>query len=166
MAMDTILTTANNSLNNALVYVHRPTMPLKLIHLMTLRRCIDITNNYHMSHHVIYHHLRISTHSPLIFRDRPLYFTLNNTIYHMIARRNDTAPISHYRQLSINPHNNLPYLRHTCEIDERTIRIRSISTNLPSTWTGSTRPRHHLILRTTSHDLDLETRLIFLEKCI
>ena len=89
METDTVLTTANKSHSDAYVYIHHSTISIKVTHLMMLKEGIYPTKHHHLSHRVIYHHLLISSRSPLISRDMSLSITLDNTIHILISKGPD-----------------------------------------------------------------------------
>ena len=67
--------------------------------------------------------------SPLIPQDMSLRININNIIYTLTPKGTENVATPHCFHLFVNPHNGIPYLRHTHEVDERTIhRFEIIST--------------------------------------
>ena len=115
------------------MYVHRPTLPIQLSHLMKLEEYMKPTNYHHLSYRVIYHHLLISARSPLIPRDRCLTITLDNTVHNLTYKGPDAQlTTQHNIRLFLNPYKGHPNFN-TCLNVGITTEARNPRSDLPST---------------------------------
>ena len=79
--IDNTLTATNTTYNGAHEHLYHPNMHIKLNSLRMLNTSIHPTNTHGLSHRIIYHHLLISSRSPLTPLDRSLSLIMYNAIY-------------------------------------------------------------------------------------
>ena len=100
------------SVSHTCTKVHIPyhSLPLTIKQLYTLHSVVQSGENQHLSNRTIFHHLRLTTLSPLLPRDRSLYLTVDNAIHHLTPPRTSTVNPPHHLELYFNPHDRLSYL--------------------------------------------------------
>ena len=111
--IDNTLTATNTTHNGAHEHLYHPNMHIKLNFLRMLNTSIHPTNTHGLSHRIIYHHLLISSRSPLAPLSRSLSLIMYTAIYPL-------TPISqripqHNLHLFLNPYKGSPYLQYTYE---------------------------------------------------
>ena len=94
------------------VHISHPVIPITMKHLRKLQGLVHSGKYQNISTRTCFHHLRITTISPLIPRDRSLHITNNNIIYVLTPTGTTNVATPHHLHLFLNPHNCMPYLRH------------------------------------------------------
>ena len=132
-----------------------------MTHLHNLHGLVHFGQDKTLSRSVFFHYLCITTLSELILRDRTLQLTVDDTVHHLTLPRTTCGVIPHHLHLSLNPHDLPPSPRHTHVVNEYSTYRLVITATLPSTRSGTTRPRRHSMMRTTAHAPDTVTTFIF-----
>ena len=166
MEMDTTLTKIKTSFSDVYMYIHHPTIPLKLKHLMKLRHILHQENHHRISHRVIYHPLRVSTQSTIIPWDRSLNITLNNTIYTLTPRNTETTLTYHTIHLFLNSYQGSPDLQHTYNgryhnQNKISPQRLTLTTTLSSTQSTSRKPQRQYTIHTMTDTHDLGRTITF-----
>ena len=149
------------------VHLSHRNMNIKLNHLRQLHTTMRTSNNHHLPHRVLYHHLLISARSPLILRDMYLSLIMNNIIHTSIP--NDTHDLTtqlHYLLLFLNTSKGSPNLQYLYEggyYNYRPVYVQrlTLTTNLPSSLISSKRPKQHRMMHTTSYTPGLSETITF-----
>ena len=89
-----------------------------MIHIRIFHGNMRLDESHRLFNRLVFHHLRITVVSPFILQDRSLYFTIDNVIYALIPPCVDTMATPHRLHFFLNPHNRMPYLQHTHDVDE------------------------------------------------
>ena len=137
------------------IHLAHPTLP------RTMKNIHSLHNRTSLSLPQLFHHLRITATLPLIPRGRTLSITLDNVVHILSpqALNGETPP--HRLHLFLNPHNRMPFFRHTHDVDEYTRYHLEITTSLPETHSRSSHLRRRPMMSTTSHMSDLVTTFTF-----
>ena len=138
-----------------MIHIAHPVLPLTMKNLHSLHNRTPLS----ISH--LFHHLRIIATSPLIPCDRSLYVTIDNVVHILTLPSLSGVTTSSRLHIFLNPHDDLPYLRHIHEVDEKSrCRLESM-TSLPETGPGSSQPQRRPMMRTMAHTPDLVTTFTF-----
>ena len=153
-----VLTSNPSSPKCTNIHLDHPTMPLPMKNLHSLHN-----RNKLLLLPPLFHHIRITATSPLLLRNRSLSITLDKIVHIMTppTLNGDTPP--HRLHLFLNPHNRMPFLRHTHDVDEHTRYRFEITTSLPETHSRSSNPNlwRRPMMRTTPRTPDLVTTFTF-----
>ena len=131
-----VLTATSDSNECSTVYIYHSFLSITMKHRYTPERLIHSEQHQNLSNQILFNHLRITTSSPLIPRDRSLHLTIYNTIYALTPPCATTMDTPHRIQLFINPYNRIPYLLHIHDVDELTTRRLEVITRSCEQWTS------------------------------
>ena len=96
------------------IHLAHPTLPL------TIKNIHSLHNRTPLSLPQLFYHLRITATSPLLPRDWSLSITLDNVVHILSPPTLNGETPPHRLHLFLNPHNRMPFLRHTHDVDEHT----------------------------------------------
>ena len=139
-------TVTSNSNKCTKIYLYHPLLPITMRHIHAFHGKMHLDKSYRLSNRFVLHHLRITAVPPLIPQDKSLHITMNNIIYPLILPPCvDTVVTPRGLHLFFNPHNRMPYLQPTYNVDGQSIYRHLIITNLSSTCVNCCFALRHIL---------------------
>ena len=135
-----VITATPDSNECTKVYIYHLVLPITMRHINIFHGNMRLDQSHRLFNQLVFHHLRITVVSPLILQDRSLHLTIDNVIYALTPPCADIMATPHRLHFFLNPHNRMPYLQHTNDVDAQSTYHLVITTSLPSTCSKSKRP--------------------------